>query len=191
MWKLKVKTKSTESTDKFLIWKAEKWMSFSPQTRSTAPPCQTTTGRRSSTSRRGSTNQMWSITFPVTRWRRRATCSPGEPDVSTWLITQEWAAGSGFLSADLTLLLCLFQPLADHSHSHVLSAGDRLQEGLRLHPVQTSTQLRGEDHVQEEAPGADHVQVRHQQLGRSGDLSRGEVNAERWMTSQSVHWAKH
>lgn len=67
------------------------------------------------------------------------------------------------------------QPPAYHCHPHVLPAGDLLQEGLRLHPVQAGAELGGQDHVQEEAPRAHHLQVWHQQLGRSGDLCRGEV----------------
>lgn len=71
--------------------------------------------------------------------------------------------------------LSFYQPLVGHGNSHVLPEGDSLQEGLRLHPVQTGSELSGEDHVQEEAPRADHLQVRQQQLGRSGDLSSREV----------------
>lgn len=66
--------------------------------------------------------------------------------------------------------MLFYQPLVDHSDSHVLSAGDRLEEGICLHPVQTSTELGGEDHIEKEAPGTDHIQVWQQQLGWSGDI---------------------
>lgn len=67
--------------------------------------------------------------------------------------------------------LLFFQPLADHGDSHVLPAGDRLKERVCLHPVQTSTELCGEDHIQKEAPRTDYIQVWQQQLSWSGDIS--------------------
>lgn len=71
-------------------------------------------------------------------------------------------------NTDCVILLVL-QPLVDHSDSHVLPAGDRCKERLCLHPVQTSTELCGEDHIQKEAPRTDYIQVWQQQLSWSGD----------------------
>lgn len=75
-------------------------------------------------------------------------------------------------SPELTPYAVLFlssQPPVNHSHSHVLPARDRLQERVRLHPVETSAKLRGENHIQKKTPGTDHVQIREQQLSWSGD----------------------
>lgn len=75
-----------------------------------------------------------------------------------------------FGALTLSGILLSSQPPVNHSHSHVLPEGDRLKERLCLHPVQTSTKLCGEDHIQKEAPRTDHVQVWQQQLSWSGDI---------------------
>lgn len=69
------------------------------------------------------------------------------------------------------------------SHTHVLPAWDRLPEGLRLHPIKAGPQLSGEDHIQEEAPWAHHLQVWEQQHSRRGDPGSGEVMASVWNAS--------
>lgn len=56
-------------------------------------------------------------------------------------------------------LSLFFQPPVDHSDSHVLPAGDRFAERFRLHPVQTGSELSGEDHLKKEAPRTHYIQV--------------------------------